>query len=140
MKKATAPEIIPTKPGTAFAGGLYVARYFDGVTPRALIVAPREDGEFSDIAHADALKKAKAAKIGGSKDWKVPTRLQGLLLWQNRKALPKAEAFAEEWYWLLEQHESDSDSAWYQSFYWGYQDDVHKSYRFRVRLVRSIPI
>ena len=141
MKKAATVEVAPTQAGTPFAGGVYIARFFEGATARALIVAPRAEGEFIDLTHAAAMKKAKAAKIGGFKDWTLPTRLQGLLLWENRKALAKTDdAFAETIYWLLEQPESTSVYAWCQGFPWGYQNDFRKSDLIRARLVRRVAI
>lgn len=142
MKKATAAEVVPTKPGTPFAGGIYVARYFEGTEARALIVAPKNAGELLGHTHADALKQAKACRIAQHKDWRLPRRLEALLLWQNRKALPKGETFEEAWYWTAEKYERGSAYAWIQSFLTGYQGGGHRydHYLYRARFVRSVAI
>lgn len=141
-KKSTVAAVAtPTKPGTPHAGGRYMARFFAGIAPRALIVAPKAEGEIEAATYAEALKAAKACRIGGHKDWQVPDRQQSLALYENRKALAKTpDAFAEATYWTSQQHESDSASAWAQGFVWGYQNGSLKSSKFRVRLVRSISI
>lgn len=51
-----------------------------------------------------------------------------------------AEAFDPVWYWTSTQSASGSDSAWYQGFYSGCQDDLHKSNELRARAVRRLPL
>ncbi len=50
------------------------------------------------------------------------------------------EAFAPSWYWSSTQHAANSDCAWYQGFYDGYQLITHKSYEGRARAVRRLAI
>ena len=50
------------------------------------------------------------------------------------------EAFSLDWYWSSTQHASDSGCAWYQDFLYGFQDDSHKTGKFRARAVRRIYI
>ena len=50
------------------------------------------------------------------------------------------EAFDEAAYWASTQHASGSDCAWYQNFYYGYQDDWYKDDKLRARAVRRSPI
>lgn len=140
MKRATTKEIVPTKPGTAFAGGIYMGRYFEGTEARALILAPRADGELECTTHENALKQAKACRIDEHKDWQLPTRLQALTLWINRKALKKGEAFTEAWYWTGEKFERASGYAWLQSFGSGIQLSNYRVNYYRARFVRSIVI
>jgi hypothetical protein len=51
-----------------------------------------------------------------------------------------AEAFEEEAYWSSTQHASDSDSAWYQHFGYGYQIIINTSIKLRARAVRRLPL
>jgi hypothetical protein len=50
------------------------------------------------------------------------------------------QAFDEVWYWSSTQHASDSDCAWGQHFYDGYQDGYDKSFEGRARAVRRLAI
>ena len=51
-----------------------------------------------------------------------------------------ADALVDGWYWSSTQHASSPSYAWVQYFYYGYQDDNHKSYEGRARAVRRLPI
>jgi hypothetical protein len=139
MKRATPKEVVPTQPGTTFAGGIYMGRYFEGTEARALILAPREGGEI-EADHAGAMKQAKACRIGDHKDWQLPTRLQVLTLWIHRKALGTDEALPDEWHWTSEKYERAAGFAWYQSFDGGGQDGDLRGNPLRVRFVRSVVI
>ena len=139
MRKATPAEVVPTKPGTPFGGGIYMGRYFEGIEARALILAPRDEGEIK-TTHADALNQAKACRIAEHKDWQVPSRLQALTLWLNRKALKKDQSFEAAWYWTRDKYELDAGYAWIQSFGYGGQDGIHVVTSHRARFVRSVTI
>lgn len=49
-----------------------------------------------------------------------------------------AEAFDATWYWASTQY--STDYAWCQYFTTGYQDNLDKSYKFKVRAVRTIQL
>lgn len=98
---------IPTAPGTPFAGGYYLGRYFIGATAYALIVSPKAEGEHKPAVwsgnyrrvagalslvdgHANTAAMAKSGSdlarwamglaIGGHSDWYLPSRVESLLL------------------------------------------------------------
>jgi hypothetical protein len=128
-------------PGTPFDGGLFCKRLFNGGTPYALVVSTRE-GDLDPAAHRTQLERATAAALSGHSDWKLPNRAEALAMEEDLRAVVDGteNAFERDWYWTDKQHESDSDSAWVQSFDWGGQDYYHKSYKIRARLVRRVPI
>ncbi len=68
-----------------------------------------------------------AASIGGD----LPDRVEQALMYKN---LP--DQFKKEWYWSNTQHASASGFAWFQYFYDGSQDYVHKDVELRARAVR----
>jgi len=70
---------------------------------------------------------AWAKKEGGQ----LPSRRELRLLAANA-----FDCFAKDAYWSSEQHAADSDSAWYQYFYDGYQDDYYTDNKLRARAVR----
>ena len=72
-----------------------------------------------------------AQKAGGE----LPTRREQSLLFANLK-----DQFKPEWYWSGEQHASTSDYAWIQTFGYGSQYDVRKSFYHRARAVRRLEI
>lgn len=109
---------IPTKPGTAFAGGFYAGRFYIGADPYTLIVAPKAEGQFEPmpwngslksvagatsycdgLANTKAMAKAGSAlakkilklRIGGFDDWHLPSRLQSLMAFHE---LATAKLFA----------------------------------------------
>ena len=91
-----------------------------------LILLP---GDNDDATHAKQLEWAKS--IGGD----LPDRVEQAMLWANHRDL-----FKKDLYWSNESHHSDDGCAWYQSFYYGYQDFIRKSYALRGRAVRRLPI
>jgi len=98
----------------------------DGTPSHHLILLPGD----SDDAPWDA-QTAWSKDAGGE----LPTRQEQALLYANCK-----RHFQRDWYWSGEQHASDSDCAWTQYFYNGYQLNYHKSYAGRARAVRRLPI
>lgn len=108
---------VPTKPGTAFAGGFYAGRFYIGTDAYALIVAPKAEGQIElmpwnkslknvagatsycdGLANTKAMAKAGSAlakrilglRIGGFDDWHLPSRLQALMALHELKT---AKAF-----------------------------------------------
>lgn len=106
--------------GAALAGGFFAGRLFIGDQPHALIISPKAEGEFEDIAwnkntkrvdgathYADGAantralldagsplaKQITALRIGDFDDWHLPSRLQSLVLFGELRDLP---AFAED--------------------------------------------
>ncbi|SDH41548.1 MULTISPECIES: DUF1566 domain-containing protein [unclassified Duganella] len=126
---AASPSLktIPATIGAPFEGGIYagIARGQNGQPDEHLILLPGDEKLNWDAA------VAFAAAAGG----RLPTRREQSLLFANLK-----EEFKEAWYWSGEQHEVDTDYAWYQYFYDGSQDTLRKSVAGRARAVRSIAI
>lgn len=167
MKKTTAAEVVPTAPGTAFAGGIYAGRFFVGAEAFALVVAPKAEGELERSTWSASTKKVKGAlsvydgrantdamaaagsalttwvaglEIAGQKDWYLPSRGELLLAYAAAGDVPKAEAFAKEWYWSSTQYAADESCAWYQLFGYGGQNYYHKGYELRARAVRRVKL
>ncbi len=152
---------IPTKPGTKFGGGLYAGRFFIGAQAFALIVSPKAEGDiapmpygslenvkgalsYSDgVANTKAMskdgselaKKIAALRIGGFKDWHLPSRLESLVAFGELRS-----EFERDWYWTSTQRASSAEYAWIQGFGDGYQYGCRKSGGYRARAVRTIAI
>ena len=86
-------------------------------------------GEAESVNWAQA--KDFAAKAGGE----LPTRREQSLLFANLK-----EQFQPRWYWSGEQHVSDSDYAWFQTFLNGNQNYTNITTKLRARAVRRVAI
>jgi len=129
--KAQAPRIvrvpqaeIELQPGEHYAG---VILGDDGAPSHHLILLP---GDVDDVTWDQA--KAFAAEVGGE----LPTRREQSLLFANLK-----DQFEQRYYWSGEQHASNAEYAWDQSFGNGYQDyDGGKSAELRARAVRRLTI
>lgn len=157
---------LPTVAGTPFGGGIYAGRYFLGASARALIVAPKFDGEHNEtpwhknlkavagalsyadgLANTDAMlaagsplaKWARALRIDEHDDWHLPSRLESLIAFGELKGTPDFD-FELDWYWTSTQAASSPDYAWIQSFTNGFQLSSRKGSHCRARAVRSIPI
>ncbi len=154
---------IPTIPGTAFAGGFFIARLHLGGQEYALIdsgAAGELSGEWGEYgedttathisdgakntaamaeAGSELAKRALELNIGGFADWYLPSQheisLQFFSLRPTQGYQPaEANAFAREWYWSSTQ--SSPDDAWFQVFADGFQGYDHKGYEGRARAVR----
>jgi hypothetical protein len=163
---------IPTKPGTAFGGGFYAGRFYIGTEAYALIVSPKAEGQIEPmpwnkseknvagatsycdgLANTKAMAKAGSAlakrvlglRIGGFKDWHLPSRLQLLMAFHElataKAFAPEAkEAFDRTWYWSSTQHAEYAGYAWMQDFDDGFQYVSHKDIEWRARAVRTIKL
>ena len=98
----------------------------DGESDYHLFLRP---GEAENTKWSDAMEWAKSN--GGE----LPSRREQALLFANLK-----KEFKSAWYWSGEQHASDSDYAWVQTFASGSQNGYHKSNEFRARAVRRLKI
>lgn len=85
------------------------------------------DGEREECTWQEA--KTWAESLGG----RLPTRREQAVLFGNTPQL-----FERAWYWSGEEHASDPDFAWCQSFTNGGQDRNLKDDRCRARAVRTI--
>jgi hypothetical protein len=112
MNSPTSKILIP---GAAFGGGFFAGRLFVGADAYALIVAPKDEGEFTDVAWNKSAKRVKGAesycdglantramldagsalakgaldlRIGGFDDWHIPSRLQALVMHGELSRLP----------------------------------------------------
>ncbi len=122
--------------GSAWAGkgGIYAGtvRGDVGQPDYGLVVL---DAERNDITWNDAMKWAASLDVAGLRDFTLPLRKEQAILFGN---VP--ELFAKEAYWSREEHASDSDSAWCQSFDNGNQSYGRKDGELRARAVRRVPI
>lgn len=128
MNTATAPAVTTTTPIPLNPGELYVGLATDpeGKSVHHVVLLP---GDVEKNWH-DA--KAWAAAIGGE----LPTRTEALLLFHTQRA-----EFQRTWYWTSQQHAAGPSYAWYQSFFWGYQDyGLVLSFERRARAVRRAPL
>ncbi|KVF22907.1 DUF1566 domain-containing protein [Burkholderia cepacia] len=114
---------IPLAAGERIAGAILDD---DGTINHYVILLP---GEAESVNWEDA--KAWAAE----RDGELPTRREQSLLFANLKS-----EFESAWYWSCEAHETESGWAWYQSFYYGYQNYDAQGTRFRARAVRRLSI
>ncbi len=93
------------------------------------------DHEIDDTTWDLALIAAKAP-LNGFDDWSLPDRREPRLL-----SINSADSFDTDcWYWTATQCASNTDYAWVQHFYGGYQSISRKSNEYRARAVRRILI
>ena len=154
---------IPTIPGTAFAGGFFIARFHLDGQEYALIdsgAAGELSGEWGEYgedtaathisdgakntaamaeAGSELAKRALELTIGGFSDWYISSQHEIALQFFSLRTAPsyqvaEANAFARDWYWSSTQY--SSGTAWVQAF-----DDGHQFYgprggEHRARAVR----
>ena len=125
------PAAQPTKIGdlwpgtTSFYAGL--VRGEDGAPDHHLVLLDTPQFGPGDWHAA----KAWAASLGAA----LPTRREQSILYANLR-----ERFEDAWYWSGEEVAGYADYAWLQTFGNGDQNDNHKSYQYRARVVRRAPI
>ncbi len=126
----TPPKIGEVWPGQ---GGIYAGLIRNTATGRDehLIVGPAYDGAASWKCIDEW---ARSLNVDGHTDFHVMQRPDG---WICQANVP--ELFEKDWYWL-EQHESDSTSAWHQIFSLGNQYHWLKDNELRARAVRRLAI
>lgn len=117
--KFTAPQL---NDGEVYAGALIKP---DG-TGHHIILLP---GDNDDADWQTQMDWAKS--IGGD----LPSRPELVHLYAHLK-----QEFQPTWYWSNEQHESDSDDAWSQTFISGYQVWHYEDSKLRARAVRRLAI
>jgi hypothetical protein len=158
--------------GMPYAGGTFAGCFYDGGKPYALILAPKATGEKASVkwgaekkivtgalsysdgpANTDAMAKAGSAlgkwarglKLGGHKDWYLPSRVESLVLFGELRGLKafnedQPDGIAQAWYWTSTQYAGTEGYAWYQTFYDGNQGNGHKDDELRARAVRRVAI
>ncbi|WP_314407405.1 DUF1566 domain-containing protein [Pseudomonas kuykendallii] len=158
---------LPTVPGTPFAGGFFVARYFLDGHEYLLIDAGqagelegkwgeygedvaatrRTDGLANTNAMAEAgsglARQALALDLRGFADWYLPSQHEHALQFFSLGAADtyqagQENAFARDWYWSSTQ--CSPLNAWIQYFDDGYQYLGLKDYTYRARAVRRFLI
>ena len=117
-------------------GGIYAGLSLtdDGLHACHLILADTD----RDLEHnwADAGAWTAGLDIDGHKDFTLPNRVDGIVLYRRLR-----DRFAlNDWHWLSEQHAQYSDCAWVQYFTSGNQGNFHKSNEYRARAVRRLVI
>ena len=136
----TAASTILTPPAVgddwAGQGGIYAGLSLtdDGLHACHLILADTD----RDLEHnwADAGAWTAGLDIDGHKDFTLPNRVDGIVLYRRLR-----DRFAlNDWHWLSEQHAQYSDCAWVQYFTSGNQGNFHKSNEYRARAVRRLVI
>ncbi len=158
---------LPTVPGTPFAGGFFVARFYDAGHEYLLIDAGqagelegkwgeygedvaathRTDGLANTKAMAEAgsalARQALALDLRGFGDWYLPSQHEQALQFFSMSTAAtyqpgEENSFAREWYWSSTQY--SPDGAWVQGFVGGGQDDGRKGGAYRARAVRRFLI
>ena len=114
--KLNIPEL---KDGEVYAGAIIKP---DGKTIHTILLPGDEKKNWKD-----GMEWAKS--IGGD----LPDRAEQALFY---KYMP--EEFQKEAYWSNTQHAGNSNYAWYQLFYYGFQLSNYKSADLRVRAVRRV--
>ena len=102
--------------GAEMEGGIYAGLTIHIGMPHALVLLPGDE----ELPWAKAVEWA--AKQGGAQSSSLPSRIDGLVLFQNLK-----REFKEEYYWTSETHAGNADYAWIQDFDDGYQGYYRKS-------------
>lgn len=67
--------------------------------------------------------------------WRLPTREELHLMWLHRESIG---GFAAAYYWSSSEY--NVGYAWFQTFYYGYQDGDNKASTYYVRAVRALSI
>ncbi len=116
----TPPVAITLHPGERYAGIVLDA---DGKTTHHLVLLSQRPEEA--MTWQDAMDWA--ISVGGH----LPTRQEQALLFANCK--PHLEPV---WHWSCETHEDNASYAWGCYFYYGSQNDYHKSYEGSAVAVR----
>jgi len=116
----------PTTP-TLAAGETYVGAIVkaDGAGHH-IVLLPGDNNAASWQAQMEWAKS-----IGGN----LPSRIEQAMLFAYHH-----DAFKPTWYWSNEQHAAYSNSAWYQSFHYGFQSYNDTSSKLRARAVRRVSI
>ena len=158
----TATIETPNITGAAFGGGLYAGRICVGAQPFALVLAPKDEGEYEPTRWHKSLTKVSGAnswcdgssntaamaaagsplakwvrdlRIGGHDDWYLPSRLDALVVGSE---LPNE--FKRAWYWTSTQYAPAPDFAWTQNFWSNFQSYDYKYAGLRARAVRRVPL
>lgn len=157
---------LPTIPGTPFAGGFYVARFYVAGHEYLLVdagLAGELKGEWGEYgvsiaashrlnglantramaeAGSELARQALMLDIGGFTDWYIPAQgeqwLQFSLLAAEGYQPGQPHAFSREWHWSSTQF--SPYLAWFQLFGDGFQYSGRKDNTYRARAVRRFPI
>ena len=78
-------------------------------------------------------EEAKKACASLGKGWRLPTRVELLLMYENKDVVG---GFANNYYWSST--EFDNFNAWLQDFYYGIQLTTNKTNTYYVRAVKTI--
>ena len=134
VKKLKGPNELRIGQRYAEYGGVYMGVAIGENTANNYMVFR---GRYADkrLNHADALKFAAACTDGKFKDWQLPGRTTGALLYANGRAEARSG-----WHWLEPQDAGDDAYAWCQHFSYGGQFNDHKVNEFEVVLVRRVLI
>ena len=118
-RKMNKPEL---KEGEIYAGAIINP---DGTGNHVILIA----GDHEKTTWDSAVGWAK--ERGGD----LPNRVESAILFNQSKA-----QFKEDWYWTNETNAYDTERAWSQLFYDGYQHDNNKTSKLRARAVRRVEI
>lgn len=109
-------------------GEIYVGTFInaDGIGHHTILLP----GDKDEGSWQDAMDWAKGK--GGD----LPNRIEQATLFASQK-----QQFQEDWYWSNITHHKESEWAWCQDFYDGYQSSGHESFNYcRARAVRRLEI
>ena len=96
-----------------------------------------------EVTHTHAIKACSAIRIGGHKDWRMPTRRELLTLVDDTRASPAIDTSfftntENDWYWTSTLCAWGASCAWIVNFNYGYVRHLHRNGRAFVRAVRSV--
>ena len=120
--------------GALLEGGLYAGPVFNPEDQLLYALVLAKATPPKHLNWEDAQAWAKTVEVDGHTDFKVPDRLQSLLLFHTMR-----DHIEQGWHWTSTQR-SGAGCAWSQSFNYGSQYYDVKSYEGRVRAVRLIQI
>jgi len=129
---ATAPPRINNLWGAQ--GGIYagISRGEGGAIDTHLILC--EIKPDTEVTWEEAKEWASKLNHNGFKDWSLPSRFEGALLYANLRDQFETSG----WYWLCTPF--SSNYTWCQGFYHGFQGSNDKGRKLEVRAVRRLTV
>jgi hypothetical protein len=135
LSHAVYADVIPSVGAFASDGSVYAGESPD--THKPLYATPTDAPDL--VSWSDATKYCSGLQSFGHTDWRVPSKKELAVLYEDRKALALNDTFKESgdsagWYWSSTEHEGNQ--AWVQSFSDGKQNYDYQDDKSSLRCVR----